>query len=379
MGTTVATNALLERSSTPCALIVTKGFKDLLRIGDQTRPDLFALNIQRQDALFKDVVEIDERVTLYESTEEPASATINGHGDVKLCVGIGGEPIHVLTPLSKLIDRKSFLILIELDVGKTQQDLQALYDKGVRAIAVSLLHSYTFPEHEMIIAKIATKIGFEQISLSSQIFPMIRVISRGYSATADAYLTPLTRAYIEGFRKNFVGELEDQNGARCEFMQSDGGLVGWQRFSGLKAILSGPAGGVVGFSKTCYDVEKKRPVIGFDMGGTSTDVSRFAGKLEHTFESITAGITIQSPQLEVDTVAAGKNEQSHCSALLTTSCRRWKYLNVQERKVSCWSRVRRRTSRSSGVSQGRTPDGDRCQPHPGTYSGRLLSQTVREV
>jgi 5-oxoprolinase (ATP-hydrolysing) len=153
---------------------------------------------------------------------------------------------------------------------------------------------------------LAEQIGFTQISLSSQIFPMIKAISRGYSATADAYLTPLTRAYIDGFRKGFVGELEDTDGARCEFMQSDGGLVGWQSFSGLKAILSGPAGGVVGFSRTCYDRERRKPVIGFDMGGTSTDVSRYAGTLEHTFESITAGITIQSPQLEVDTVAAGE-------------------------------------------------------------------------
>jgi 5-oxoprolinase (ATP-hydrolysing) len=136
---------------------------------------------------------------------------------------------------------------------------------------------------------------------------MIKAISRGYSATADAYLTPLTRAYVDGFRKGFVGDLEDAaaGGARCEFMQSDGGLVGWQGFSGLRAILSGPAGGVVGFSRTCFDTERRKPVIGFDMGGTSTDVSRFAGTLEHTFESVTAGITIQSPQLEVDTVAAG--------------------------------------------------------------------------
>jgi 5-oxoprolinase (ATP-hydrolysing) len=176
----------------------------------------------------------------------------------------------------------------------------------VRSLAITLLHSYTFPDHELQVAELAAKIGFPQISISSQIFPMIKAISRGYSATADAYLTPLTRTYIDGFRQGFVGGLEDAKGARCEFMQSDGGLVGWQHFSGLKAILSGPAGGVVGFSKTCYDLERKKPVIGFDMGGTSTDVSRYAGTLEHTFESVTAGVTIQSPQLEIDTVAAGK-------------------------------------------------------------------------
>jgi len=190
-------------------------------------------------------------------------------------------------------------------------------------LAITLINSYTFPNHELQVADIARDIGFTQISVSSQIFPMIRAISRGYSATADAYLTPLTRNYIDGFREGFVGGLEDTKGARCEFMQSDGGLVGWQHFSGLKAILSGPAGGVVGFSKTCFDVQRKKPVIGFDskfgafdacrkyanidaVGGTSTDVSRYAGTLEHTFESITAGVTIQSPQLEIDTVAAGK-------------------------------------------------------------------------
>lgn len=176
----------------------------------------------------------------------------------------------------------------------------------MRSLAITLLHSYTFPDHELQLAKIAEEIGFTQISLSSQIFPMIKAVSRGYSATADAYLTPLTKTYIDSFRRGFIGNLEDTNGARCEFMQSDGGLVGWQSFSGLRAILSGPAGGVVGFSRTCYDPERRKPVIGFDMGGTSTDVSRYAGSLEHTFESITAGITIQSPQLEVDTVAAGK-------------------------------------------------------------------------
>lgn len=171
---------------------------------------------------------------------------------------------------------------------------------------MTLLHSYIFPEHELELGRIAEQIGFTQISLSSQLFPVIRAIGRGYSATADAYLAPLTQAYVDGFRRSFVGELESDSGTKCEFMQSDGGLVPWQRFSGLRAILSGPAGGVVGFSRTCYDENRRKPVIGFDMGGTSTDVSRYAGSLEHTFESITAGVTIQSPQLDVATVAAGE-------------------------------------------------------------------------
>lgn len=199
------------------------------------------------------------------------------------------------------------ILTIPIDVEGARRGLQSLYDGGVRAIAVTLLHSYTFPDHELELSRLASEIGFTQISLSSQIFPMIKAISRGYSATADAYLTPLTRDYVDGFRRGFVGDLEDERGARCEFMQSDGGLVGWQGFSGLRAILSGPAGGVVGFSRTCFDEVRRKPVIGFDMGGTSTDVSRFAGTLEHTFESVTAGITIQSPQLQVDTVAAGED------------------------------------------------------------------------
>ncbi|KAJ4376062.1 hypothetical protein N0V83_001343 [Neocucurbitaria cava] len=290
MGTTVATNALLERNSTKCALVVTKGFRDLLRIGDQTRPKLFDLNIRRPETLFDDVLEIDERVTLHDSTEDKATLRDPKRDSYDLQKGVGGEAIRILRPI---------------DSTSARQGLQALFDKGVRSLAITLINSYTFPNHELEIADIASDIGFSQISVSSQIFPMIRAISRGYSATADAYLTPLTRDYINGFREGFVGGLEDVNGARCEFMQSDGGLVGWQHFSGLKAILSGPAGGVVGFSKTCYDPLRKKPVIGFDMGGTSTDVSRYAGTLEHTFESITAGVTIQSPQLEIDTVAAG--------------------------------------------------------------------------
>lgn len=295
MGTTVATNALLERSSTPCALVVTRGFRDLLRIGDQTRPKLFDLNIRRPETLFRDVLEVDERVTLHDSTEDATSLSDKSRESQGLKKGIGGEAIRVIQPL---------------DVQGAKRGLQALFDKGVRALAITLLHSYTYPEHELQLAELASEIGFSQISLSSQIFPMIKAISRGYSATADAYLTPLTRAYVDGFRKGFVGDLEAEGGARCEFMQSDGGLVGWQSFSGLKAILSGPAGGVVGMSRTCFDEERRTPIIGFDMGGTSTDVSRFAGTLEHTFESITAGITIQSPQLEVDTVAAGKRQDT---------------------------------------------------------------------
>ena len=199
-----------------------------------------------------------------------------------------------------------------------------MFDTGVRSLAVVLLHSYTFPDHELAIGKLAKDIGFGQVSLSSQLLPMIKAISRGHSAAADAYLSPVVQKYIDGFRSGFVGKLEDSiEGARCEFMQSDGGLVGWQRFNGLRAILSGPAGGVVGFSRTCFDEDNSTPCIGFDMGGewklylswhhdadratigTSTDVSRYGGLLTHTLENIIAGVTIQTPQLDITTVAAG--------------------------------------------------------------------------
>ncbi|KAK0383332.1 hypothetical protein NLU13_9245 [Sarocladium strictum] len=260
MGTTVATNALLERASTPCALVVTRGFKDLLNIGDQTRPKLFDLNIRRPETLFKDVLEVDERVTLHDSSEDASSLTDPEREPLNLQTGIGGEAIRVIQPL---------------DVEGARRGLQGLFDKGVRSLAIVLLHSYTYPSHELELGKIAEQIGFTQISLSSQIFP------------------------------GLVGHLEDDQGARCEFVQSDGGLVGWQGLNGLRAILSGPAGGVVGMARTCFDPERRKPIIGFDMGGTSTDVSRYAGTFEQVFESVTAGVTLMSPQLEVDTVAVG--------------------------------------------------------------------------
>ncbi|KAG9243173.1 Hydantoinase B/oxoprolinase-domain-containing protein [Calycina marina] len=295
MGTTVATNALLERSADKCALVVSKGHADLLRIGDQTRPKLFDLNIRRASPLFSEVVEIDERVTPEEYTEDPkpksASELEALVDDVNVVKGIGGELIRIIKPL---------------DVGEARKDLQALFDSGVKSLAVVLLHSYTFPDHELKIGQLAKEIGFTQISLSSQLLPMIKAISRGHSAAADAYLSPVVQKYINGFRSGFVGKLEDTTqGARCEFIQSDGGLVGWQRFNGLRAILSGPAGGVVGFSRTCYDEDNKTPCIGFDMGGTSTDVSRYGGLLTHTLENVIAGVTVQCPQLDITTVAAG--------------------------------------------------------------------------
>ncbi|KAL3462378.1 Hydantoinase B/oxoprolinase-domain-containing protein [Aspergillus heterothallicus] len=293
MGTTVATNALLERKGERHALLVTKGFKDALRIGTQSRPKLFALNIQRPDVLYGDVVEVEERVTVedYQQNPSPDKEQLEKafESDAALKRGVSGEIIRVLEPL---------------DENSTRSNLRALYEKGYRSVAVCLVHAYTFQEHELAIERIAKEIGFTQISLSSQLLPMIKMTSRGASATADAYLTPVIQRYIEGFRAGFKDGLRGAD-TRCEFMQSDGGLATFDKFNGLRAVLSGPAGGVVGYAGTSFDEDDRKPVIGFDMGGTSTDVSRYDGKLEHTFENTISGVTVMAPQLDINTVAAG--------------------------------------------------------------------------
>lgn len=301
MGTTVATNALLERKGERCALVTTKGFKDCLVIGNQSRPKIFDLAIQKPEVLYQTVLEVDERVTLEDFAENPDRETtdVDNATGLDLVRGLSGEVIRIIQRPND---------------SKVRQDLQNLYDQGYRSIAICLMHSYTFPNHEVHVGKIAKDIGFSHISLSSQLLPMIKLVPRATSATADAYLTPEIRRYIDGFSNGFLGGLgaeslkcsNGNNAARCEFMQSDGGLVDVSRFSGLRAILSGPAGGVVGYALTSYDPETKIPVIGFDMGGTSTDVSRYgSGRYEHVFETTMAGITIQSPQLDINTVAAG--------------------------------------------------------------------------
>ncbi|CAC9885667.1 unnamed protein product [Aureobasidium pullulans] len=305
MGTTVATNALLERKGEDIAMIVTKGFKDCLEIGNQSRPNIFDLAIKKPEVLYKRVVEIDERVTLEDYAEDPtrntteAKAIKDAGEDAELVKGLSGEAVRILK---------------RPDHEQIRKQLQEVFDSGLKSIAVCLMHGYTFPQHEALIGKIAKEIGFEHVSLSHELMPMIKLVPRATSACADAYLTPAIRKYIDGFQKGFEGGLgtasvkkeEGARGARCEFMQSDGGLVDVDIFSGLRAILSGPAGGVVGYALTSYDPKTKTPVIGFDMGGTSTDVSRYGeGRYDHVFETTTAGVTIQSPQLDINTVAAG--------------------------------------------------------------------------
>ncbi|KAJ1985073.1 hypothetical protein H4R34_000250 [Dimargaris verticillata] len=295
MGTTVATNALLERKGEPCALVTTRGFRDLLVVGNQARPKIFALDIRRLEVLYQQVVEVDERVTLWGHTSGGTGAMhypSDHHPDRPTpadCIrGISGELVQVLQAL---------------DQQAVRQQLQALYDQGIRSLAVCLMHAYTFSDHERQVGKIAQDLGFTQITLSHQAMPMIKIVPRGNSACADAYLTPGIQRYVQGFVYGFDERLLKTTSV--QFMQSDGGLAPVDKFSGLRAILSGPAGGVVGCALTSYHVKEDVPVIGFDMGGTSTDVSRFDGDYSQVFETTTAGIVIQAPQLDIHTVAAG--------------------------------------------------------------------------
>lgn len=289
LGTTVATNALLERKGVPTALVTTEGFKDILHIGNQSRPDLFALHIVKPEVLYKRVIEVSERVTLPAYTEDATGYDALDLIDNKTyTLGSTKEAVQIIKPL---------------DVEKTRAQLKMLKDDGIRSLAVVLIHGYNFQDHEKKIGEIAKELGFQNITLSHQVLPMIKAVSRGQSTCVDAYLTPIVQEYITGLISGFKKGFEDTT--RVEFMMSDGGLCDYKKFTGLKLLLSGPAGGVVGQAMTCYDSEEGTHTIGFDMGGTSTDVSRYAGSYEHVFEATTAGINLAAPQLDINTVAAG--------------------------------------------------------------------------
>jgi len=310
LSTTVATNALLERRGAKHALLITKGFGDLLEIGNQSRPRIFDLGIQKPRPLYSRVVEVDERLGLLGFSADPRyhqrmprfdalGSVIKTYDNLPhphpVVRGLSGEAVQIIKPP-------------DLDLLRIQ--LRQLKQQGFQSLAVVLMHSYTYPEHEQQIGRIAKEIGFRHVSLSSELMPMIKLVSRGTSSTADAYLTPILREYMEGFFEGFdetlmKGASEGRRSTRVEFMRSDGGLADLHHFSGLHSILSGPAGGVVGYALTTFDPNNNIPIIGLDMGGTSTDVSRFDGRYETVFESTTAGITVQSPQLDINTVAAG--------------------------------------------------------------------------
>jgi 5-oxoprolinase (ATP-hydrolysing) len=261
MGTTVATNALLERRGEPTALVITKGFGDALRIGYQNRPRIFARNIVLPELLYERVIEVDERI---------------------------GADGTVLRPLD--------LDGLAADLGRARGD-------GIGALAVVCMHSHLYPEHERAIGELAERLGFSQISLSSEVSPMMKLIPRGDTAVVDAYLSPVLRRYV-----NAVAE--QMPDARLMFMQSNGGLAEAGHFRGKDAILSGPAGGIVGMARLSQLAGFDK-VIGFDMGGTSTDVSHFTGEYERVFHTQVAGVRLRAPMLDIHTIAAGGGSILH--------------------------------------------------------------------
>ncbi|WGM48788.1 hypothetical protein KOAAANKH_03695 [Brevundimonas sp. NIBR10] len=256
MGTTVATNALLERKGASTVLAITRGFGDALTIGWQSRPDIFARHIVLNPPLHDRLVEVDERV------------------------GVDGR------------------VLIPLDEDRARTDLAAARAQGAEAVAIVLVHGWRWTAHEARLAEIATEVGFTQISVSHEVGALIKLIGRGDTTVADAYLSPVLRRYVDRVR----GELGPAT--PLMFMQSNGGLTDADAFRGKDAILSGPAGGVVGMAATAREAGFDH-VIGFDMGGTSTDVSHYAGEYERTSDSVVAGVRLRAPMLSIETVAAG--------------------------------------------------------------------------
>ncbi|KAJ8276881.1 hypothetical protein GJAV_G00068950 [Gymnothorax javanicus] len=282
MGTTVATNALLERQGERTALLITRGFRDLLLIGTQARPKLFDLEVCTPELLYEEVIEVDERVVLHQENGQ-----VPGREAKSIVTGSTGDVLEVWR---------------EVDLQVVERDLKGVLSRGITSLAVVFLHSYTWAAHEQAVGSLARKMGFTQVSLSSEVMPMVRAVFRGLTTCIDAYLTPKISQYLRSFTCGFKGSLK---GVNLLFMQSDGGLTTVDGFCGYRALLSGPAGGVVGFANTCYNQSDAVPVIGVDMGGTSTDVSRYAGCFEHVFEANIAGIPVQAPQLDINTVAAG--------------------------------------------------------------------------
>ena len=258
MGTTVATNALLERKGDRTLLLITKGFGDLLRIGYQNRPLLFDLNIKLPELLYERVVEVSERLN---------------------------EKGEVVTKLNEEEVRNSLI--------KAKSD-------GINSVAIAFMHSYINPDHENKIEQIAKEENFNQISVSHKVSPLIKLVGRGDTTVVDAYLSPILRRYVNQVSE----ELKDTKSTQLMFMQSNGGLTDANLFQGKDALLSGPAGGVVSMTQTGKQAGFNK-LIGFDMGGTSTDVCHFAGEFERSFETELAGVRIRAPMMQINTVAAG--------------------------------------------------------------------------
>ncbi|MBB3295563.1 5-oxoprolinase (ATP-hydrolyzing) [Mitsuaria sp. BK045] len=255
MGTTVATNALLERRGDRTLLVTTRGFRDALRIATQARPKLFERHIQLPELLYERVIEADERVDAQGAEIRP------------------------------------------LDEAALRVDLQSAFDAGLRACAIVFLHGWRAPDHELAAKRLAQAVGFTQISVSHEVSPLMKLIPRGDTTVVDAYLSPILRRYVDQVAAEMPG-------VRLFFMQSSGGLTEARRFQGKDAILSGPAGGIVGMVRTAQAAGHDK-VIGFDMGGTSTDVSHFAGEFERAFDTEVAGVRMRAPMMSIHTVAAG--------------------------------------------------------------------------
>ncbi|OUS15670.1 5-oxoprolinase [Gammaproteobacteria bacterium 50_400_T64] len=262
IGTTVATNALLERKGVPTLLVTTRGFADALKIGYQNRPDLFALNIQLPEPLYEDVLEIDERLAADGSVVRPLQA-------------------------------ENYL-----------SELKAAYQRGLRAVAVVFMHGYKNPAHELAIGKIAEQAGFEQVSLSHEVSPLVKFVGRGDTTVVDAYISPVLAKYVQ----RLSAALPD---VPLLFMQSSGGLTDAANFQGRNSLLSGPAGGVVGAVITAAEVGCNK-VLGFDMGGTSTDVWHYKGEYQRVYETQLAGVRLRVPMMDIHTVAAGGGSLCYC-------------------------------------------------------------------
>ncbi|MFZ4727809.1 MAG: hydantoinase B/oxoprolinase family protein [Pseudanabaena sp.] len=260
MGTTVATNALLERKGDRTVLLITKGFRDALRISYQNRPNIFARHIILPEMLYEQVIEVEERYS--------------AHGEV----------------------------LIPLDEELALRELQEIYDLGIRACAIALMHSYRYPDHERRLAELAKQVGFTQVSVSHEISSLIKFISRGDTTVVDAYLSPILRRYVDRVSSE-LGNI-DRNSTKLMFMQSNGGLIEANSFQGKNSILSGPAGGIVGAVQTSLKAGFDK-IISFDMGGTSTDVAHYAGSYERSPSTEVAGVRLSTPMMAIHTVAAG--------------------------------------------------------------------------
>ena len=265
MGTTVATNALLERKGDRTLLLISKGFRDALKIGYQARPKIFARHIIKPDMLYERVAEVDERVRA-DGTVERAP-----------------------------------------DLTAVRRDLEAAKADGIAAVAIVFMHAYRYPEHERQVGQLARDMGFAQVSISHEVSPLIKLVGRGDTTVVDAYLSPILRRYVAQVDRDLDAR---RSQARLMFMMSSGGLTAAELFQGKDAILSGPAGGVVGMAETGRQAGFGR-LIGFDMGGTSTDVSHFDGEYERAFETEVAGVRMRAPMMLIHTVAAGGGSILH--------------------------------------------------------------------